>query len=517
MGSKDFKGCIGSFSQVDDQLFFVNKTIKSESLSQSQPNERFYLMSYTRARAHKTKLRNLTKGQKTGKAPDNTQRSPAQVRVGTHGVLASRKTLPSGPNDKEYLHRDHVLHSGLGLHSPGMSALDPFYSSCASVDAYDQHIVDFTLRAGLVNTSFQAEALYLNSQIQTHFVAFRHQGAIQERLKRCVDDVTVLSTTLAYCSHALVWATGSLNPEKPPESYTLPAIRVLRDRLKMSTEKIDVSLFLAIYALAVSDLWSRNFAAAVGHLQAIDYLSKKVGGLNNIDSYIMEGIVMTDKYVAMHYQVPPVLKSQWHITALQNLDGIYRAMSRKFPQTISGFLELGDFFVGEDMMCFLRDLRVFYLVVEHIRMKPDVDFDEQRWLFLQNQSLSARLLSLQQQATELQSCCCIALLTWLLKNTTYFGAQRWAKIYASRLKLALDPAFQLMMLKAPRMLLWILVVGGMASFETTYEDWFVSRIIAVAKEALFIGPEIHQVKLVCKCFVLLEDEVLQLGKLLDTL
>jgi hypothetical protein len=127
---------------------------------------------------------------------------------------------------------------------------------------------------------------------------FRHRDAVTERLRRCIDDEMVMYATLAYCSSSIRFTKGDIGEELWPEFYILKAIEIIRGRLQ-KPDPVDGWLILSIYALSVSEMWANNHEASAAHLKIIRYFVAQVGGIHNLEPYVMEGLIIGDKQLTL--------------------------------------------------------------------------------------------------------------------------------------------------------------------------------------------------------------------------
>ena len=138
------------------------------------------------------------------------------------------------------------------------------------------------------------------------------------------------------------------------------------------------------------------------------------------------------------------------------------------------------------------------------------DGDEE-WLFLRHQSFIYRLLSFKVDNDTLDECCRLALITWLLKITAYFGAQRASKRILPRLKIAIlslrydnDPQERFGRSQM-EILFWMTSVGAMTAEYTEERDWFIAETSRVA-EALKIEAEKEAFRSLLERYLFLDCE-----------
>ena len=379
------------------------------------------------------------------------------------------------------------------------AAIDPFYCTKKALDAKDQRLLYYPFTS-FIETTFNAESL----SWMTSSTSFRHREAVVERLRRCVDDELTLFSTLAYCASCMRWAVGETERERPPEFYVLKAINALKLRLEQA-DVVDKWLILSIYALAVSEMWAQNYEAAIAHLKMVRHLVTQLGGLIKLSPYLMESILLCDKYVAISRFEAPIFSLDWEPESLpaQELPKIQSEVDASLSEMAQGFFDLQTHLLGPKMLHIIDNIRVC-VQVSHQRMRDNVDASDQHWLFLRHQAIFCRLLSLQ-TSSETQECCRVALIVWLLKITVYFGAQRWSKHLLPHLKAAilrLDNAGEW----CPSMLMfWMTSLGAMTAEYTDERNWFLKRTVKAAR-SLGIDFEKEPVRCILRKFLFLTCE-----------
>ena len=295
-------------------------------------------------------------------------------------------------------------------------AIDPFYCTSTTLDAKDQHLFFYPFTS-FIETAFNAESLLW----MTSTTVFRHREAIVERLRRCVVHGLTMYTTLAYCASCMRWAIGEKERERPPEYYVLKAIEALRIRLER-VDVLDTWLILSIYALAVSDMWAQNYEAATSHLKMTRHLVTQYGGLMKLQPYLMESILLCDKYVAIGRFEVPVFPLDWEPGSLPkwNMPNSQGRVDALLLELAQRFYDLDKHLLGPNMLRIIDDIRVCAQVSQQWGTQEISDPPDQHWLF-RHQAIFWRLLSIP-AASETQKCCRVALIIRLLKITVYLGA-----------------------------------------------------------------------------------------------
>ncbi|KAL6716008.1 hypothetical protein ACLMJK_006970 [Lecanora helva] len=459
---------------IPDQFLFINKTAKSGSLSHSKSKEKADIYSYVHSKYHKDR-----------KAPVGQSKLEACTALASCAIISSTivpKKTACGKSSARHRESNRVKKiiakdMNLGLYSHlNDHAMDPFFCSSVTIDAKDQHLLYYPFKCFL-ETTFRAESFSDSALIG----AFRHKEAVTRRLRRCVIDDLTMYTTLAYCASCMRWTVGEDDPERPAELYVVKAIEALRTRLE-NAQVVDSWLILSIYALAVSEMWAQNFDAAAAHLKMVLHFAIQLGGIFKLDSYLMESILLCDKYVAIGRFEPQVLPLSWEPTPLPNTKMIEIQTCTKpiLGGLGQGFIGIAKDVLGDNLKLIVNDTVTCIQAAEYAKTKSLNTSDDQRWLFLRHQALVSRLLSLHCE-THAQACTRIALLVWLLKITAYFGAQRWAKKLLPKLKAATLQLSSSGEWVPSSLIFWMTCLGAMTAEYTEERDWFLERTLKIAR------------------------------------
>ena len=499
--------------RIPDQFFFVNKFSSSGSLSNSDPGEKFFIHSHVHSKYHKDKrqARQRSLLPESPSSSDSTNSlSERRVSRTTHDLERFRDStaakLVSKQKHPKHAAPDTQQRSYSKLSSSTLNnvldvvAIDPFYCTSTALDAKDQRLLHYPF-TNFIETTFNAESL----SGMTPCPMFRHREAVIERLRRCVVDRLTMYSTLAYCASCMRWAIGEKERERPPEFYVLKAIEALKVRLEKE-DMVDPWLILSIYALAVSEMWAQNYEAATTHLHMIRHLVAQFGGLTKLDPYLMESIILCDKYVAIGKFGAPIFPLDWEPGSLpaQKMLKIQIEVEPLFSELAQGFFDLDRLLLGPELLQIIDDIRVCAQVSQQMETQEITDPSGQHWLFLRHQAIICRLLSLS-PSSEIQKCCRVALIVWLLKITVYFGAQRWSKNLLPRLKAAILN-LEISGEQCPSLLIfWMVSLGAMTAEYTDERDWFLRQSTKAAR-SLGIKIDKELFRRVLKRFLFLKCE-----------
>ena len=498
---------------LPDRFLFVNKSARSGSLSHSNPDEGFFIHSHVQSKYHKQRRQTRQQSllSKVPSSYDRTTSSSASIKLKTTGgsrkvgsLVTTNIIISEQKSPKEDILDVQKSHCRLGpsatLRLIDAVAIDPFYCTSAALDAKDQRLLFYPFTS-FVETTFNAESL----SWMTSSTGFRHREAVVQRLRRCVVDELTMYSTLAYCASCIRWAIGEKERERPPEYYVLKAIEALKKRLEQA-DIVDTWLILSIYSLAASEMWAQNYGAATAHLKMTRHLVTQVGGLTKLDPYLMEGILLCNKYVAIGRFEVPIFSLDWEPGPLpaQEMRKIQVEVEHPLSDLAQGFFDLDEQLLGPRLLHIIEDIRICALVSQRRETQSIGDFSDQHWLFLRHQANFCHLLSLK-TSNEVQECCRFALIVWLLKITGYFGAQRWSKRLLPDLKAAilrLDHSEEWCPLV---LMFWMTSLGAMTAEYTDDKDWFLKQTIEAAT-SLGIKLDKEPFRCILKKFLFLKSE-----------
>ena len=498
---------------LPDQFLFVNKSARSASLSHSNPDEGFFINSHVHGKYHKQR-RQARQGSLLSKLPSSNERTTSLFVLRKRKMAGGTKKLggliTTNIGSEQKSPKEDIPdvqgkpHCRLGSSAiPKLIdavAIDPFYCTSAALDAKDQRLLFYPFTS-FVETTFNAESL----SWMTSSTGFRHREAVVQRLRRCVVDELTMYSTLAYCASCIRWAIGEKERERPPEFYVLKAIEALKKRLEQA-DIVDTWLILSIYSLATSEMWAQNYGAATAHLKMTRHLVTQVGGLTKLDPYLMEGILLCNKYIAIGLFEVPIFSLDWEPGPLpaQELRQIQIEAENPLSDLAQGFFDFDEQILGPRLLHIIKGIRICALVSQRRETQRIGDSSDQHWLFLRHQANCCHLLSLR-TSSEVQECCRFALIVWLLKITGYFGAQRWCKRLLPDLQAAilrLDHAGEWCPLV---LMFWMTSLGAMTAEYTDERDWFLKRTIK-ATRSLGIKLEKEPFRCILKKFLFLKSE-----------
>ena len=499
---------------LPDQFLFVNKTASSGSLSHGDAGEKFFIYSHVHSKYHKNKRQTGYQRSLLPAPPSSSHRTkfPSSSDIfrttddleRSKGSAAAKVISRQKHSDEARPDNQEVSNLKIRSSAPRSSidpvAVDPFYCTSTAIDAKDQRLLYYPFTS-FIETTFNAESL----SDKTSSKPFRHRKAITERLRRCVNDKLTMYSTLAYCASCLRWAIGEKERERPPEFYVLKAIGALKHRLE-EVDVVDTWLILSIHALAVSEMWEQHYDAATAHLKMTRHFVAQFGGLTTLDPYIMESLLLCDRYVAIGKFEPPIFPLDWELEAqpAQKMLKVSIEAAPFLSELAQGFFDLDNHILGPEMLQIIDNIRICAQLSQQMDTQEITVSSDQRWLFVRHHANFCRLLSLP-TSSKTQECCRFALIVWLLKITAYFGAQRWSKRLLPGLKAAilrLDDADELCPLV---LVFWMTSLGAMTAEYTDERDWFLKRTMNAA-DSLGIELDKEPFRRVLRRFLFLKCE-----------
>ena len=264
---------------------------------------------------------------------------------------------------------------------------------------------------------------------------------MMERLRRCVHDELFMYATLAYGPSCMGWTLGIIKDSRPPEYFIDKALQSLRVRLSSPDRRVDTWLLLSIYALAITKLWNgvpqmwekipsrlvkllqtakHCREASRVHLRALVCLVNDVGGWKGIDPYVLESMILVDKFLAIADGTLPILPLAEDVGALapyQQRDSLGQTDSH--PRLGESFTRME---LRRDLVEVLQAVADYCRIAHWIWDHCDVTSQDESWLYLQLQALTYQLL-LFREIEGVENCIRLAALPFLQNVTHYQGSQ----------------------------------------------------------------------------------------------
>ncbi|UKZ61105.1 uncharacterized protein TrAtP1_002377 [Trichoderma atroviride] len=428
---------------MDGSLLFVNKTQTSRVLSRSKAGERSAILSHVqnKRRRHEAEVSQSLKPwagfTTTLSASDVSEISKTvevKLKFVDHDVTARSVKSSEDSQKQKKKQREAVVKrltpayaSSKSLSKamqPSYNASDPFHCTVANLDAGTHAILHITFpHASRVN--FLAESFAPPERLLQH-APMRHDRMFQLRLKRCVEDEKLIYSTLAYGSSLLGWTMGRFHSGKQPEYFLDKALRAVRVYLSTPGYIVDNWLLLSMYGLAITEMWNclpsmwrqlpdrhamasklgyRGFSACRMHLKTLLQVVECAGGWKKFDPYVLDSVILADKFMAITSRKPPIIPVTWDPgqlpESLEEFGITEEELLVILPRLGTGFhIES----LSEELNNILQDLVAYCRIANAAWSYPSIRPDTEGWLFRRSQALSYRLLlhALDQNAKHLE-------------------------------------------------------------------------------------------------------------------
>lgn len=504
---------------MDGSLLFVNKTQTSRVLSRSKAGERSAILSHVQSkrRRHEAEASQslkpwagLTTTLSASDVSEITKTVQVKLKFVDHDVTAQSIKIPADKQKKQK-HRevaeerlppaDASSKSLSKAMQPSYNASDPFHCTVANLDAGTHAILHMTFsHASRVN--FLAESFAPPEKLLQH-APMRHDRMFRLRLKRCVEDEKLIYSTLAYGSSLLGWTMGRFHSGKQPEYFLDKALRALRVYLSTPGYIVDDWLLLSMYGLAITEMWnclpsmwrqlpdrqamasklgSRGFSACRMHLKTLFKVVECAGGWAQFDPYVLDSVILADKFMAITSRKPPIIPMTWDPGPLPSETlGEFGVAEEELlvilPRLGTGFHAES---LSEELNSILQDLvaycRIASAAWSYSSTRPDVE----GWLFRRSQAISYRLLlyALGQNAKHFERCISLASLTFILTSIPARGPQMSAQDVTLHLFDLLQEE-QFLVEKesmSDGLWFWLLFMGCVVSEPSPHRLWFLERM-----------------------------------------
>ncbi|UKZ84371.1 uncharacterized protein TrAFT101_000282 [Trichoderma asperellum] len=506
---------------MDSSLLFVNKTQTSRILSRSKAGERSAILSHVQSkrRRHEAETSQISKpwaGFTTTLSKSEASEISETVEekltfLVDNDDLTARSAKSLAVNKKQKQQRE-AAEKRLSLAyasskslskamQPSYNASDPFHCTVANLDAGTHAILHITFsHASRVN--FLAESFAPLSTLLQH-APMRHDRMFQLRLKRCVEDQKLMYSTLAYGSSLLGWTMGRFHSSKQPEYFLDKALRAVRVYLSTPGYVVDDWLLLSMYGLAITEMWnclpimwrqlperhamaskqgSRGFSACRMHLKTLLQVVDDAGGWERFDPYVLDSVILADKFMAITSRKPPVIPATWDpgplpFATLEECGITEEGLLTILPRLGTGFFQEA---LSEDLNHTLQDLVAYCRIASTVWSYSSTRLDTEGWLFRQSQSISYRFLiyALEQNANYLERCTSLASLAFILTSIPARGPQMSAQEVTSHLfdLLQEEHFLEEKVNMSDGLWFWLLFMGCVVSEPSPHRLWFLERM-----------------------------------------
>jgi hypothetical protein len=506
---------------MDSSLLFVNKSQTSHLLSRSRAGERSAILSHVQHNRRKHEAEVSQKSKPWSKfittistSDDSETSQTVGVRLKFVDSIKTAQSVKLAAKDQKQQQKKKaekrqspVPVSPISLSKalrPSYNASDPFHCTVAHLDAGTHAILHITF-SHASRTNFLAESFAPPSQLMQK-APMRHDKMFQLRLKRCIEDEKLIYSTLAYGSSLLGWMMGRFHSAKQPEYFLDKALRAVRVYLSTPGYLVDDWLLLSMYALAVTEMWnglpsmwkqsperqamaskagSHAFAACRMHLKALLQVVNDAGGWEQFDPYVLDSVILADKYLAISEGKPPVIPITWDPgplpVAVREELGITKQSI--LPRLGEALLEES---LSEELDDILKDLVAYCRIAIMAWSCSPIGPEAECWLFRRSQAIACRLLlhTHNEHTNHLERCICFASLTFIFTSIPARGPQVSAQHATVQLFdiLQEEGSWKEESNMSNGLRFWVLFMGSVISEPSPHRLWFLEQMVEYCDE-----------------------------------
>jgi hypothetical protein len=497
-------------------LLFINKGQESASFSKSRDDEAAIINSHTQ-RWRNQKIRQQ-------KNDALRSKSVATRRVATSGWRLKEveyKSAPSSNRIQTPEQEDQALADALRS-KVGLIAVEPTHGQ--SIYGEDYQILQANFSEGDCIDPFSVTAVPIGKEIQTilqYYLAlsipatYKAESLPENHAKGSLSLTHRHSPTVRQVVHgalfnkmhmyALLTATAGrmkyvsrvgLPKDNSAEAFIQKAIASIRVYLKSCADSIvDKQVIMDVFFLCVCEWYLQNYDAALMHLAAVGHLMKSLDLTSKFDQYIQETACHNDVFLSIETLTPPLFPLTWDVPPLTAVQWVqiytelsvfpeYRRMGGGFTSVLSQHV------FSPAMEAIFTELMIWTDVAQYTWICKTATKADAEWMSRKGKAMLHRLLSIPAISSKdltvppprRKEECCRFVLIILLSYISTQMAWRSGKMNVARLKTALwnvDRDWGSESLN--HMLLWVLICGTFAAEGTTDEEWFVSRVLQVAR------------------------------------
>jgi hypothetical protein len=383
---------------------------------------------------------------------------------------------------------------------PSGSPADPFGCSKVTIDVQMHRFLLF-FTVVWMPTAFRLD-VQVNSPGQ---IQQRPASTSTDLIRGCMANEMHMYSLLAAATGRMKFVTGdTLDRSDRPEQYLAKAIITLRRYLEEGstiTQQVIVDMFF----LATVEIYSRNFEGARAHLRIIKFLIDKLGGLRSLDQPVIDMVWNGDMVAACFLVAVPIFDSlpdPGPLPALRTaqIEADLTASARR-PMGLA-FLKLNHFF-DLHMRAVVKEIVCVARTVQHFWQFSHARTSDREWAAERAHALIHRMLStpaspelLDERALK-QECCRIAFIMWLAYmysiGTTGvpslpINVQKVRKLLPGNATLLrrcverADVALGKSWAPHEEVLLWVVSLGALTSFDQEDNAFFSQRVVQVAKK-----------------------------------
>lgn len=376
---------------------------------------------------------------------------------------------------------DSTLRSSLTSRSAQLSraagfrgeAVDPFNVTKTELDPLVLQLLHYYIHV-LVPSKWHVD--YQSNQKLARIEA-ASKNVIQGCLANQLHMFSLLASMASRMQNLEHWSTAP-----PTDVYIHKALVALRRYLDAQPFRIEMQVFYDMFFLCTAEAYRYNLAASMTHLRAIAQLVGMAGGLNQLENHmLLETLVQGDIMLAVEQLSPPVFPLTWDPGSFPHAQ--WEIIKMVTPLQKLGQAVLKDPILPLTLRTITHDIVQCVQVAQYVWTHPDSPKSDLEWIYLRYLAILHRLLNFGSTSWQTEAFR-IALVMWVMIVMTSLGIRRAVKIIVPRLKQALlasevETDGQSCE-ERNGLLLWVLMVGSVASAGSSDEEWFVSQLAEVA-------------------------------------
>lgn len=481
----------------DRDFFFVHRHNSCQSPSRSGSKERSQILRHVRRRAvvQKPWMDYAT-------VLDIAESSSGLTHRSVHTIYdAPTNALDKCANYSDYedqreekvswiqtFNHNKTVYTFLSTMWPSFNSSDPFHCTAGgSAVTNDLHLIGKSVGNQIYGTTFNTEVLKPPMNFEAR-KPVRHDQARLERMQACVRDELLLYSSIAHGSSSEAWKRGYVDDSRS-QFWIGKTLQALRSRLATNESSDDDGVVLSIFTLTLTALWNgiprmwlddlaeidaSRFNDCQTHIRAMLILIEKVGGWHQFSPYILEGMILADKYTALYALTPPLIPLTFDPSVESlNFPASQVPAQSVIPDMATGFQELD---IDTELKKILQDVGTFYHAAAGIwQVKVQLSSQQEHIIYCRFQALHYRLLLLQTtnwtselvRRTTLLSLCNI---------TLYAAGLIFTRVMLHHLYQAMTVAGLRDKNIDYRIWQWCLCTGATTKLPTNEKSWFIHQL-----------------------------------------
>ena len=483
-------------------FLWITKTIKSKSLSSTDPTEASTINSHSQRwkrrggslsrSKSRPSSRNETRPRKRAKlqnAPDvSLQPSPvlSEVSIKTESTQSDEPEVavinsPITSDDAlDLFERDSPARVVPQLCREPGTGIDPFQTAVIHMDHQANVLLQY-YAVKVYPPIWQSIARVRN--LQPHRFELATREVIQDHFCNELHITCLLAAMASRMEHL-----DKCHVQLGSSAFITKAITAVREHLATNPEVTTNSL-LDVFCLFRAEIYRFNYLAAWTHMKAARDMTEQLGGLEGlekIDRNTMESLIVADLFLAVEFSSPPLFQCSYDPGTADSLRVTICELDPALVNLGSGLLShVRCSVVNETLQSHVKDMvecaKLFYAD------KISSDANVVGWSTRRRLAIRHRLCSYSEEDPRSEALR-IALLIWAVDVLTLgsqYGALRTIRVVAPRLRCTLERAREeySSWTGHTEVLLWILTVGAMALDGGKDQVWFIEQIVTLTSYA----------------------------------